>query len=128
MKVRVIAVTGHDTTVGKVYDVDMKSSSFDINGKPTSLWIIDDVGDEYYLYESEYELVATVTLHGNVCFKVGITGPDHMPTIDTKWYAQIELVEYDQIPVGLKTYAFGPNAETALKNLSEYLQSNGVVL
>lgn len=51
-------------------------------------------------------------------FEVGLTGPDHEPTIEMKWYAQIVLTRYDVIKVGLKTFAFGPTPEKAMSNLS----------
>lgn len=61
-------------------------------------------------------------------FEVGQTGPDHEPTAETKWYAQIQLVTYDMIPVGLQTFQFGPTPEKALSNLVCYLEENGVQL
>lgn len=61
-------------------------------------------------------------------FEVGLTGPDHEPTTKTKWYAQVRLVRFDQIPVGLKTYAFGYTPGNAMSNLESYLSANGVCL
>lgn len=61
-------------------------------------------------------------------FEVGLTGPDHEPTASIKWYAQVQLTTYDVIPVGLKTFAFGPTPEEAMSKLAEYLRSNGVGL
>lgn len=67
--------------------------------------------------------------HGDdFSFKVAMTGPDHEPTTKTKWYAQVVLVRYDLIPVGVKTYAFGPTPESAMTNLANYLRFHGVTL
>lgn len=64
----------------------------------------------------------------NIRFEVALTGDDHAPTKKTKWYAQVVLVRYDIIPVGLKTYAFGPTPEAAMTNLANYLRCHGVML
>lgn len=54
--VKVIVEDAHDTTVGRIYKVDIAMTSD--NFEPGSVWIEeDDVGDEYYLYANEYEVV-----------------------------------------------------------------------
>lgn len=52
VKVRVIVDNAHDTTLNKEYNLLRW-------GEPPACkcWIIDDVGDEYYLYEYEFEIV-----------------------------------------------------------------------
>lgn len=62
----------------------------------------------------------------NIRFEVALTGDDHAPTKETKWYSQVVLVRYDIIPVGLKTYAFGSTPEEAMNNLATYLRIEGV--
>lgn len=52
VKVRVIVDNAHDTTLNKEYN--LLSYSDDGRG---GCWIIDDVGDEYCLYEYEFEIV-----------------------------------------------------------------------
>jgi len=50
--VKVIVDHAHDTTKGRIYQVSQDDEF--IGG----LWILsDDVGDQYYLFESEYEVV-----------------------------------------------------------------------
>lgn len=63
-----------------------------------------------------------------ITFEVALTGPDHDPGDDNRWYAQVLLVRYDLIPVGLKTYAFGYTPSNAMSNLECYLSANGVCL
>ena len=52
VKVRVIVDNAHDTTLNKEYNLLHYS-----NDGQNACWIIDDVGDEYYLYEYEFEIV-----------------------------------------------------------------------
>lgn len=54
--VKVIVDDAHDTTKGRIYAVDREASKEClIEG---AVWIKqDDVGDEYYLYNGEYEEV-----------------------------------------------------------------------
>lgn len=52
VKVRVIVDNAHDTTLNKEYNLLRYS-----NDKQNACWIIDDVGDEYYLYKYEFEIV-----------------------------------------------------------------------
>lgn len=61
-------------------------------------------------------------------FEVALTGPDHEPTELTKWYAQLKLVRFDQLPLGVKTYAFGPTPEKAMSELAERIRLVGVDL
>lgn len=51
MKVKSL-ITAHDVVVGKVYDVVYK----DFSGK--GVWVTDDVGDNYIMWDFEYEVVA----------------------------------------------------------------------
>jgi hypothetical protein len=52
--VKVIVDDAHDTTKGRIYQVSQDQECAHLDG----LWILsDDVGDEYYLYESEYGAV-----------------------------------------------------------------------
>lgn len=50
------------------------------------------------------------------------TGPHHNPSTDTKWYAQVMLTSYDMLPIGKKTFQFGPTPEKALESLINSLQ------
>lgn len=52
VKVRVIVDNAHDTTLNKEYNLLRYSD----DGR-NACWVIDDVGDEYYLYEYEFEIV-----------------------------------------------------------------------
>lgn len=52
VKVRVIVDNGDSTTLNKEYNL-LRYSEYRRN----SCWIIDDFGDEYYLYEYEFEIV-----------------------------------------------------------------------
>lgn len=52
VKVRVIVDNAHDTTLNKEYNLLRYSD--DVRN---ACWVIDDVGDEYYLYEYEFEIV-----------------------------------------------------------------------
>ena len=52
VKVRMIVDNAHDTTLNKEYNL----LSYSDDGR-NACWIIDDVGDEYYLYEYEFEIV-----------------------------------------------------------------------
>lgn len=56
------------------------------------------------------------------------TGPDHDPVEATKWYAQVMLTSYDMLPLGVKTYSFGPTPQIALENLISVLTSHGVAI
>lgn len=67
-----------------------------------------------------------MTTDESLTFEVGVTGPDHEPTDQTKWYAQVVLTRYDTIPTKLKTYAFGPTPEMAMTNLAANLREGGV--
>jgi hypothetical protein len=49
------------------------------------------------------------------------TGPDHEPTEETKWYAQLHGYIYG-CPID---YAFGPTPEKALENLILLLTASG---
>lgn len=53
MKVRVISKDAHDTTVGKVYQVVGTHCLGTVDG----VWITDDVGERYVLWNYEYEVV-----------------------------------------------------------------------
>lgn len=53
VKVRVIVDNAHDTTLNKEYNL----LRWDESPRAGSCLIIDDVGDEYYLYENEFEIV-----------------------------------------------------------------------
>jgi hypothetical protein len=56
---------------------------------------------------------------------VEMTGPDHEPTTETKWYAQAE-----NLPLHVsRDYAFGPTPEKAMSNLLLDLMKNyGITL
>lgn len=56
------------------------------------------------------------------------TGPDHAPTPETKWYAQVRLTTYDMLPIGVKTYAFGSTPTEALENFISVLTSCGIAV
>lgn len=54
--VRVIVIGAHDTTNGRIYEVDKEHTSSAVDG---AVWIKeDDIGEKYYLYKNEYEVVA----------------------------------------------------------------------
>ena len=53
MKVRVTVDYAHETTKGKVYEAIKPFDGF----TPNSVWIMDDVNDEYILFPEEYEVV-----------------------------------------------------------------------
>lgn len=57
---------------------------------------------------------------------IDLTGLDHEPTATTKWYAQVFLVTWNQIPPGVSTYQFGSTPEEALENLVNHLKENNV--
>jgi len=61
-------------------------------------------------------------------FKVGLTGPDHSPTAQTKWYAQVMLNSWDELPIGAKTFAFGDTPEKAMSELMLYLRAEALLL
>lgn len=55
--VRVIVEGAHDTTKGKIYEVHKDLTASVDEAK--AVWIKeDDVGEQYYLYPHEYEVVA----------------------------------------------------------------------
>lgn len=56
--VRVVVECAHDTTNGRIYEVDKDlTSSVDVEGG--AVWIKqDDIGEQYYLYRNEFEVVA----------------------------------------------------------------------
>lgn len=53
VKVRVIVDNAHDTTLNKEYNLMCWAEYI----QPGACWIIDDVGDQYCLYENEFEIV-----------------------------------------------------------------------
>ena len=54
MKVKCL-ISYHDTTYGEVYDVVKTPHGYsDVNG---TVWIVDDVNDDYILLDDEYEVV-----------------------------------------------------------------------
>lgn len=54
--VRVIVDDAHDTTNGRIYEVDKDLKPLAESG---GIWIKqDDIGEQYYLYKNEYEVVA----------------------------------------------------------------------
>ena len=55
MKVKAL-VSYHDTTVDKIYETISVPSWAGFSGSD-SVWIIDDVGDEYIFFGDEYEVV-----------------------------------------------------------------------
>lgn len=55
MKVKVTKAI-HDVTVGKVYDV-AKTPHWAVY-QPFAVWVVDDVGEDYILYEDEFEWVS----------------------------------------------------------------------
>ena len=56
--VRVIVEGAHDTTKGRIYEVD-KEDTLNCFTDESAVWIKeDDIGEKYYLYASEYEVVA----------------------------------------------------------------------
>lgn len=56
---------------------------------------------------------------------VNLTGPDYEPSAEMKWYAQVDLLNFINIPTD---YAFGPTPEKALENLIKHLTENGIEL
>lgn len=54
------------------------------------------------------------------------TGPDHEPTTETKWYAQVVLTSWDLLPIGVKTFQFGPTPEKALESLLNDLRGHSI--
>lgn len=61
-------------------------------------------------------------------FTVGLTGPEWAPSDGTKWYAQLLLTSHDEIPLGVKTFAFGPTPEEAMTELAKSIRLAGVTL
>lgn len=55
MKVKAL-VSYHDTTVGKTYETN-DAPSWAVSNNKSSVWVIDDVGDDYILFGDEYEVV-----------------------------------------------------------------------
>lgn len=55
MKVKAL-VSYHDTTYGKVYETTDPPSWVGSQEK-SSVWVTDDVGDDYILFGVEYEVV-----------------------------------------------------------------------
>jgi hypothetical protein len=53
MKVKVL-VNVHDVTKGKIYETI--EAQYD-SATPNSVWVMDDVNDEYILFPDEYEVV-----------------------------------------------------------------------
>lgn len=54
--VRVVVEGAHDTTNGRIYEVDKDLTSSVEGG---AVWIKqDDIGEQYYLYRNEFEVVA----------------------------------------------------------------------
>lgn len=55
MKVKAL-VDYHDTTIGKVYDT-VDSPSWAGSTGVDSIWVEDDVGEDYILFPDEYEVI-----------------------------------------------------------------------